>query len=111
MTLQKSQGSWGQKVTHHSAESVFHLSSSDTTLCLGIAPNPTALPPPPPESSPLAVLLDLSLARSVAVHAVHLEVSFAVTFDQRSGEESHEGDREELSQRPPGEDVVQGMDL
>lgn len=64
-----------------------------------------------PESSPLAVLLDLSLARSVAVHAVHLEVSFAVTFDQRSGEESHEGDGEELSQRPPGEDVVQGMDL
>lgn len=38
-------------------------------------------------------------------------MSFAVTFDQRSGEESHEGDGEELSQRPPGEDVVQGMDL
>lgn len=81
-------------------------------LCLGIAPNPTTLPPPStPESSSLAVLLDLSLARSVAVHAVHLQVSFAITFDQRSGEESHEGDGKELSQRPPGEDVIQGMDL
>lgn len=34
----------------------------------------------------------------------------AVAFDQRPGEERHEGDAQQLGQRPPGEDVVQGGD-
>lgn len=36
---------------------------------------------------------------------------FAVLFDQRSGNESHDCDGQELSQRPPGEDVIHGGDL
>lgn len=48
---------------------------------------------------------------SVPVHAVHFEVCFAVAFDQSSGDQRHEGDGEELSQRSPGEDVVQSGDL
>lgn len=32
-------------------------------------------------------------------------------FDQRSGQERHEGDGQKLSQCPPGEDVIQGGDL
>ena len=38
-------------------------------------------------------------------------MSFAVLFDERSGQQSHEGDGQQLSQRPPGEDVIQGGDL
>lgn len=62
-------------------------------------------------SSCLSVLTDVGQAGAVAVHAVHLEVSFAVVFDQCSRKESHEGDGQELSQRPPGEDVIQRGDL
>lgn len=65
----------------------------------------------PESSSSLSFLLDFSLARSVTVHAVHLQMSFAVTFDERSGDEGHEGDGQELSQRPPGEDIIHGGDL
>lgn len=64
-----------------------------------------------PESSSLPFLLDVSLAGSVTFHAVHLEVGFAVVFDQSSGEQSHESDGQELSQRPPGEDIIHGGDL
>lgn len=64
-----------------------------------------------PESSSLPVLPGISLAGSVTVHAAHLKVSFAVLFDQRSREESHESDGQELGQRPPGEDIIQGGDL
>lgn len=38
-------------------------------------------------------------------------MSFAVLFDQRSRDESHEGDGQELGQSPPGEDVIQRGDL
>ncbi len=38
-------------------------------------------------------------------------MSFAVTFDERSGDEGHEGDGQELSQRPPREDIIHGGDL
>lgn len=64
-----------------------------------------------PESPPLPVLLDSSQTGSVTVHAVHLEVSFTVAFDQRSRDQSHESDCQELGKRPPREDVVQGGDL
>lgn len=80
-----------------------HLNSSDTKLHLGSSFNP--------ESPSLPVLLNFSLTGSVAVHAVHLEVIFAVAFDQRSRDESHEGDGQELCQCAPGEDVVQRGDL
>ena len=66
---------------------------------------------PTPQSPRLPVPLDLRLTGAVAVHAVHLEVSFAVAPDQRSGDERHDGDGQELSQGPPGEDVVQGGDV
>lgn len=64
-----------------------------------------------PESLFLPVQLDFSLAGSITVHAVHFEVGFAVLFDQRSRDESHESDGKELGQRPPGEDIIQGGDL
>lgn len=51
------------------------------------------------------------MTRTVAVYAVHPEVSFTVAPDQRSGQQSHEGDGQQLSQRPPGEDVIQRGDL
>lgn len=63
------------------------------------------------QSPSLPFLRHISLADSVAVYAIHLKVAFAVVFDQRSGHESHKGDGEELSQRPPGEYVIQRGDL
>lgn len=64
-----------------------------------------------PKSSSLPILLDFSLTGSVAFHAFHLEVRFTIVFDKRSGDESHERYGQELSQRPPGEDVIQRGDL
>lgn len=48
---------------------------------------------------------------SVTVHAVHLQVSFAVSFDERSRDQRHEGDGKELGQCSPGENVIQTGDL
>lgn len=67
--------------------------------------------PTTPESSSLSLPLHFILAGPITVQAVHLEVSFAVLFDQRSRDESHEGDGQELGQSPPGEDVIQRGDL
>lgn len=60
------------------------------------------------QSSHLPVPLDFC---TVAVHTIHLEVIFAVSFDERSRYKSHDGDGQELSQRSPGEDVIQRGDL
>lgn len=48
---------------------------------------------------------------SIIVYAVHFEVSFAVSLDQRPRDQRHEGDGEELGQRSPGENVILTGDL
>lgn len=46
-------------------------------------------------------------AGSIAGNTIQLEVSGAIAFDERSGQQSHERNGQQLSQRPPREDVIQ----
>lgn len=62
-----------------------------------------------PKLSSLAV--DFPRTRSIAVQAVYLQVSFAVVLNHCSRDKGHQGDGQELSQRPPRENVIQRRDL